>query len=212
MRLVSDYITVVREHLFDPAPGAGWNDDELIGYLNGALTRIVLLKQDAYPVIRELTLVEGVVQELPEDGALFLDVLYNAAGNGVTVQSAHEFVRVNPGWAAATSSYDIEYVLFDTRLPRRFHVSPPATDGATLMVMFGAFPPRLEALSDPVLMPDEYESAIWSFMTGQAYTKASKRQDLAKAQVFMQAFHAVVGGRAQADAALPPPADTPGVR
>lgn len=206
------YIDIVRELLFDPAPGVGWGDAELIGHLNAAITRTILAKLDAYPVIREISLEPGTVQSLPADGCLFMDCLYNEAGNAVTLQAAHEFVRVNPGWAAATSSSEVQYVLFDPRLPRQFHVSPPASSGTTLTCMFGAFPPRIEAVTDDVLMPDQYEAALQAFMVARALAKASNRQDPAKAQTFMAEFERMVGVRAQIDLQTPPQQDIRGVR
>jgi len=206
------YLDTVREQLFDPAPGVGWNDDELIGYLNTAMTRIVLAKMDAYPVIREIALEPGVVQELPSDGCLFIDALYNSAGNGVTLQAAHEFIRVNTGWAAATASAEVQYVLFDPRLPRQFHVSPPAASGALLTCMFGAFPPRITAAGDDVLMPDQYEAPIQTFMVGRAYAKAGTRQDLNKSAAFIAEFERMISGRLQIDLQTPPQQDIKGAR
>ena len=206
------YIDNVRDQLFDPAPGAGWNNTELIGYLNAAMTRIVLAKMDAYPVIREIALEPGVVQELPSDGCLFIDALYNSAGNGVTLQAAHEFIRVNTGWAAATASSEVQYVLFDPRLPRQFHVSPPAASGALLTCMFGAFPTRITAVGDDVLMPDQYETAIQTYMIGRAYAKASARQDLNKAAAFIAEFERMIAGRLQIDLQTPPQQDIKGMR
>lgn len=207
-----DYVDAVREQLFDPAPGVGWSDAELIAYLNSGMTRVILAKLDAYPVIREIALEPGVVQSLPEDGCLFIDALFNSAGNGVTVQPAHEFVRVNTGWAAATPSDEVRYILFDPRLPRQFHVSPPAGSGAVLTCMFGAFPPRVATVADDVLLPDQYEAALQSFMVSRAYAKASARQDLNKSAAFLAEFERMVGARAQIDLQTPPQQDIRGAR
>lgn len=206
------YIDTVRAQLFDPAPGVGWNNDELIGYLNSAITRILLTKLDAYPVIREITLEPGVVQALPEDGVLFIDALFNTSGAGVTLQAAHEFIRVNPTWAAADASADVQYVLFDTRAPRQFHVSPPASSGASLTCIFGARPPRIETVEDDVLMPDQYEAAIQSFMLSRALNKVSVRQDPAKSAAHMADFERMIGARAQIDMQTPPQQDIKGSR
>lgn len=206
------YIDTVRALLFDPAPGMGWSDDELIGHLNAAVTRILIAKLDAYPVIREIPLEPGVVQSLPSDGVLFIDALFNTSGGFVTVQPAHEFVRVNPQWAAATPALDINYVLFDPRVPRQFHVSPPAASGASLSCMFGATPPRIETVADDVLMPDQYEAAIQTFMVARALSKDSVRQDLPKSTQLMGEFVAMINGRAQVDLQTPPAQDIKGGR
>jgi hypothetical protein len=207
-----EYIDTVREQLFDPEPGVGWANAELIGYLNSAMTRTIAAKMDAYPVIREISLEPGVVQSLPDDGCLFIDCLYNQAGNAVTLQAAHEFIRVKPDWAAASASNEVNYVLFDPRLPRQFHVSPPASSGATLTCMFGAFPPRITSVTDEVLMPDQYETALQTFMVARALAKASARQDLSKATAFMAEFERMVGARLQIDLQTPPQQDIRGVR
>lgn len=206
------FINVVREQLFDPEPGVGWNNDELIGYLNAGITRILLTKLDAYPVVREVSLEPGVVQQLPDDGVVFIDALFNASGGGVTLQAAHELVRVRPTWAAEAASLDVNYVLFDPRLPRQFMVSPPAASGASLTCLFGATPPRITAVGDDVLMPDQYEAALQTFMIGRALAKASTRQDLQKSQAFMTDFERMIGARAQIDLQTPPQQDIRGGR
>lgn len=191
--LASDIIARVRHTLLD-ASGVAWADAELLSYLNGGLTQLVSLKPDAYPKVASVSLVAGVWQDLPADGVLFLDAIANTSGSGVTVEAAHEFVRVHPDWAAATASANIRYVLFDPRLPTKFNVYPPAATGAALVVKYGAKPDRLTATSDSIAVPDWFETPLWAFAVASAYAKNSKRQDLAKFGQFMGIFTNFVVG------------------
>lgn len=194
--LGSDIIGFARGTLLDAA-GVAWSDAELLQYLNAGLTSLVSMKPDAYPKVVSLALVAGVWQDLPADAVLFLDAIANTAGGSVTVEAAHEFIRVHPGWAADTASANVQYVLFDPRLPTKFSVYPPATAGATVMVKYGAKAARLTATSDSISVPDWYETALWAFVVATALAKNSKRQDLAKTQGFMSTFtQAVIGNTA----------------
>jgi len=178
----------VRQTLLDPAPGGTWIDDELIAHLNAGIAQLIALKPDALPTETDVVMVAGVAQSLGTNGVLFMDCLRNAAGNKVTVQPIHEFVRVRAGWAQDAQSANTEYVLFDPRLPRTFWVYPPAISETHLPVLQGTQPARVAALTDPIGVPDQWESALWTYVVACAYAKDGTRQDLEKTREFMKMF------------------------
>ena len=209
--LASAVIQRARYTLLDESAVA-WSNAELYSYLNGGMTQLVSIKPDAYPRVASLTLVAGTWQSLPDDGVLFLDAVQNTAGGFVTVQAAHEFVRVHPTWAADTASANVSYVLFDPRLPTNFNVYPPATAGATLRVKYGAMAePVVPTTQETVDFPAWYETPLWAFVVGSAYAKNGKRQDLAKFQQFMSMFMQAVAGNTASERSTAPAADPKGV-
>lgn len=206
--LVSDILARVRSTLLDAA-AQGWTNTELISYLNGGMTQIVALKPDANPVSLNMALDPGVEQVLPDDGVLFLDCLRNHAGDSVTVEAAHEFVRTHTTWPTDAPGAT-RYVLFDPRFPRTFHVYPPADSGRRLPIFYGALAPRVDATTDEIGLPNTFETALWAFVVGSAYAKNSKRQDLTKADQFMKLFAQSVALNTPAERATAARADPKG--
>ena len=74
--LASDCVDAARLALFDPAPGAGWSDAELLTYLNEAIRDSVAAKPDIYPVSGDIPLAAGVVQTLPVGAMVFVVVAW----------------------------------------------------------------------------------------------------------------------------------------
>lgn len=190
--LVSTVVDNARLALFDPAPGAGWSDDELIAYLNSAVRMVIGMKPDAAPVAEDVTLVDGTKQSLPAAGLLLLDAYYNGDGGSVALQSVHEFVRTHTGWAAEAAGAT-SYVFFDPRLPKVFHVSPPATAGMTLAVLYGAVPAPVDSRTDDVGLSEAFEPMLTAAVTGFALSKPSARQNLPHARALMESFGVQLG-------------------
>lgn len=190
--LASDVLTRARSTLLD-AGKVAWSDAELISYLNSGMTQVVSLKPNAYPKAATLTLAAGVAQALPADGVMFLDCSRNGDGNMVTVTNVHEIARVHVNWAAEAPSSPL-CVMLDPRFPRIFYVYPPSPASHGLPVVYGAIPPRVAVLSDPISLVDTYETALWAFVCSMAYAKNSKRQDFAKADEMMKLFTQTVTG------------------
>jgi len=60
-----------------------WQEDELIGWLNEAYQQIVLLRPDANAQTKELPLINGSKQQIPDDGVALLTVVRNQNGTAM---------------------------------------------------------------------------------------------------------------------------------
>lgn len=203
--LCSDIIAAARLSLFDPAPGAGWADDELLAYLNEGIRATVAAKPDVYPVSGAIPLVAGVVQALPTGGVLLIDITHNIdTGRTVSVVDLALLQEASRFWPAATQQPEVENFAIDPRTPRKFLVSPPNDGAGQVHGTYGGTPAALTATSDTFPLLDVYQPALVDFVISRAYAKNSKRQDLAKAAAYRQQWGQALGVKSMATVATVP--------
>lgn len=203
--LVSAFIDEARTLLFDPKPGAGWSDVELIGYLNEAIQATCFAKPDAYTLVASVTLAAGIVQTIPAGGHTLLDVLYNTtSGNAVTQVDKALLEAADPLWKAQTPVLNVEHYTADPHSPLRFYVYPPATALAAVTLVYGAVPAALTGLNNAIALPDAYMPALQDYVQSRAFTKPSSRQDLPKSTSHKQQWGAALGLKSQAQVMISP--------
>lgn len=203
--LVSAFVDESRALLFDPAPGAGWSDIELIGYLNEAIQATCFVKPEAYTVVASLTLTAGIVQTIPAGGHALLDVLYNTtSGNAVTQVDKALLEAADPNWKGLAGVLNVEHYTADPRSPLCFYVYPPATALAAVTILYGAVPAALTALGNTIALADAYMPALQDYVQSRAFTKPSSRQDMTKSTSHKQQWGAALGLKSQAQVLLSP--------
>jgi hypothetical protein len=191
-----------------------WPAADLLGYLNEALRATAFVKPDMYTVQTNFTPVAGVIQSLPSDGVALIDITRNLTGRNRVVTQVDEGLleEANRFWPAATPQAEVEHFTADPRNPRRFRVFPPANGIGSIEIVYGAVPPELTDASQPIAVPDSYQTILLDFVLARAYSKNSKKQDLAKASYYRQNWAAALGLKSQAQIAIAPHvAQSPGV-
>lgn len=202
--LASDLITDARLDLFDPAPGAGWSDDELLAGLNEAMRQTCSLKPDAYTLREPIAMAAGSRQELPENGLAIFDLYENeASGRAVTLAERTLIDHQNRFWPASTPEVDVQNWCTDERDPRRFIVTPPNNGYGYVWALYGASPEVIAAEHD-IPLPPAYHPALRLMVVAIALRKPGKRQDLNRAAALMQEARSVLGVNQQAQAAMAP--------
>lgn len=190
-----------------------WTADDLLSYLNEAMRTTAGAKADFYVVENPTMLVEGIVQDLPSDGIVLIDIprnTYQLNSGGVNRPRVITQVdktlldEVNRFWPSGTQESVVEHFTFDPRNPRRYAVFPP-NDGTGLVdLVYSATPPQIMYSAEELVVPDSYQTALLNFVMGKAYLVNSKRQDLAKSNGFMAQWGQLLGLKAQGQAAIGP--------
>lgn len=208
--LASVIVNACRVTLLD-ASATAWSDAELLGYLMEAQRTVCFLKPDAYTKREYVALVSGIKQALPADGIAILDVGDNeASGRACTLVDRDLLDHANRFWPAATAAVDAQHWAADPRDPKRFDITPPNAGTGSLEILYGAYTPSTALLADITLI-DSYQRPLECFTLARAYEKNSKRQDLAKAGVYMQQFMQMLGVKSTAQIAVAPKvSDSPG--
>jgi hypothetical protein len=115
----------------------------------------------------------------------------------------------------AAKSVDIEYFMFDPRLPKEFQVYPPATTAAQLEVLYASVPTGHtvsgQAVPDEVIkIDDSYANCMVDYVLYRAYSKdAEYAANSQRAMAHLQAMQASLGVKTQADQAVIPQEGAP---
>ena len=210
MILAATILDSVATTLLDVAHRT-WPAPDLLGYLNEAMNATAAARPaDFYVLEQPFLLVAGVVQNLPTDAIVLIDVPRNSstAPSGV-IPSTQIVTQVdkslldesNRFWPAGTPQAEVEHFTFDPRNPRRFVCFPPNDGNGAVDIVYGAVPPALMYDTDEMPCPDSYQTPLTNFVLAKCYAKNSKRQDLAKSGAYMQQWGQALGLESQAIAA-----------
>jgi hypothetical protein len=202
-------------------PGVRWPVLELQDWLNDSYREIVNARPDANSQSGDFTCAIGTRQVLTTQFASALrliDVVRNTA-----TTSAKKAIRQldrsvlddqRRGWHAETGKVDIEYFMFDPRLPREFLVYPPAATGAEIEVVYSLVPEghtltEAQLTSSPstetIKLVDSYANIMLDYMLYRAYSKdAEYAANAARAQSHFQAMQNALGIKTTSDTATNP--------
>jgi hypothetical protein len=191
-----------------------WGSGELLGYLNEGMRATAAARPSDFYVVEEpLQLAFGVIQALPVDGIILIDVPRNnpSAPSGL-VPAYRVVTQVDKGlqdeadrfWPSGTPQATVEHYTFDPRNPRRFTVYPPNDGNGMVDIIYGAFSPEVVYDSEDLVCPDTYQTPLINFVLAKAYMKNSKRQDLVKSGSYMQMWGNALGLDTKALQAISP--------
>lgn len=208
MSTAGDVLSDARDTLVDPlvpatGDGVTWTQAELLRYLTLGLFTLCNVKNDAYKVVRDIPLVAGYVQRLPQVeltgdipvGLALFEVLANTNGDAVNQVGREVLNAADPAWVRATPTSDIIEWMTDVRDRTTFFVNPPNDGTGLVKVMYGALPPVMVDVSQTIPVSDAYRFALANFVVGQAYAANTKRKDTTKSQMYMQMFNQQIGLR-----------------
>ncbi len=180
-----------------------WTADELLGYLNEAMRATAAARPtDFYVVEDSFPVAAGVIQNLPADAIVLIDIPRNSAGvpSGIT-PSSRIITQVDKGlqdeadrfWPAGTPQTQVEHFTFDPRNPRRWACYPPNDGTGAVDLVYAAFPPQVMYAAEELPVPDSYEPPLINYVLAKAYAKNSKRQDLSTTSGFMAQWGQALG-------------------
>lgn len=181
-----------------------WSEPELLGYLNEALRATALVKLDTVTKQQSVSLVEGVLQDLPSDAIALIAIPRNVSGRVVTEVDQQLLDEVQRFWPAGTPEPTVEHYTVNPASPRQFNVFPPNDGTGAVVALYGVVPPELTVVSDPIPVNDTYEQPLISYVLARAYAKNTKRQDLTKAAAAMQDWGRSLGAKSAAQFAISP--------
>jgi hypothetical protein len=192
---VSSIIGSARGTLID-ASAVTFSDTVLVGYLNEGISATCFVKPEAYPVESSLALATGIRQTLPAGSTGLLDVVANGSGTMVTQVDKALLEAADPNWPSGNAVAAIDHYCVDPRLPLQWLCYPPAANGATAVVRYGAVPASV-TISDNLPLPDAYRPCLISYVLARAYAMNSKKQDTTKEAYHMQQWGSALGLKTQ---------------
>lgn len=209
--LVGPLLDSVSVTLLDTARRSWPLASDLVPYLNEALAATAALKPDMYTRKEFMALETGTSQAIPDDGVALLDIIQNeVSGRVVTQVDAALLNEANRFWPAATREVDVQHFAFDPRDPRRFDVTPPSVGvnsnySASIEILYGAVPPAVTGSSgEEIPISANFGPILTNYVLGKCYAKNSKKQDLSKSQMYMNAWGTMLGLKSKGQIAVAP--------
>lgn len=195
--------------------GVRWPELELLGWLNDGYLEIVLARPDANSSYGTFSCEAGSRQQLDRPGGGFenalslLDVIANKApgSNKGAIRQIDRSILDDQRrtWHAESQVLDLEHWMHDPRIPRCFHLYPPAASGAQIEVVYSYAPTAHTAVSGVINMVDSYAPALLDYMLYRAYSKdAEYTANANRAMGHYQAMQNSLGIGAKAAAAASP--------
>lgn len=189
----NDVCTRAKYLVTDP-DGVRWTADECVLWLNDGLKELVRLRPDSCIARRDLQLVPGVEQVLPENCVKLLDVLgsMNARGMNGPVPSPvsrSALDMIVPMWMQTRGTGFVIDYCYTASDPRRLFVYPRQPDPPGMMtVLYYAVPPTV-LLGDPLPVRDDFIAPLANYLLFRMYSKdAEFAANLQVAQVYYTAF------------------------
>lgn len=202
------------ETLQDPT-SVRWPISELVRYLNDGQREVVLYRPDSMVTSTSRSLTTGTRQTLP-NGSKLIEVVRNTGGTKRAIRMVNREIldAQTPGWHNLTGATDILHYMYDPRDPTVFYVYPPAATGASVELVYAAYPADIvepadgalyTAVSGNIALPDIYGNVIQDYILYRAYSKDSEYAGNAqRAQAHYAAFANALGIEIKATVAVAP--------
>lgn len=181
-----------------------WTLDELVLWINNAISMIADTHPRAASEYRNLRLVEGARQNLRSiDPAVrwvrLMELVCNcdgAAPNGPTIRQvsrpALDFSRRN--WRSARLESQVKEYTMDEREPFTFDVYPPVEAGTTVHALVSITPPPVEDEDSDFPLADGYDIPTVDYVLFRAFSKdAGDQTYMARATGHLQAYQLAMG-------------------
>jgi hypothetical protein len=156
-----------------------WPESEILTWATDSEIEIAKLKEDSYPVIEVVKLVEGSQQPLPDRATQLMDVLSNMSTDGTTRGDIVSVVdkklmnAINPSWMVDTAKSFCTHVIYDTlRSPKIYWVYPQSTGTNYLEIMCNKLPDNgAKVIGDDILLADEYTNSMLHYILAMCFAK-----------------------------------------
>ena len=155
-----------------------WPQAERLRYLNDGRREMAVIRPDIYATTDVVTLVAGTKQALPAGRSRLFDVVRNinsdsSPGPAVRIVEREVLDSFRPGWHSETPAATIHFC-YDERLPKVFHVYPPASAGQKLEVAVAVDPDDLliaNIESDQLTQEGVHAPLLAHYVIHRAYLK-----------------------------------------
>ena len=179
---ISAILDKVMEVTGDAVPSQT-SKTQMVSWLCEGERVIVKKKPDAYMKTTAAQMVEGTMQTLASDGAMFAKPVCNMGTDGTTPGNVVHLVNENfinkstPDWHSEEGEATIKSVIFNIDDPKIFYVSPPqpSSDQGFLRYRYFAIPPEITIVAgnyDVVFnLGNEYEPDLVNYILARIYSK-----------------------------------------
>ena len=202
-------IQQAHELLQDP-DGIRWPATELVAHLNDGQRALMEMRPEMFAITAPTALVTGPKQTTPAACYKLLEIPRNTDGAVIRPVERAMLDAIEPNWYTKTGATKIVHTTVDARENNVFYVYPPAAAGASVDLVYAAYPADVPAPSGAtastvtgnVNAPDQFKTALLHFVVSRAYMKDAEFGGNAQlAATHLQLFTAATGTTGPAVAA-----------
>jgi hypothetical protein len=194
-------ILVLAAQQLQDQTGSKWGVDVLVPYINLFLLEVMTLKPEAYATTRNITLIQGAVQSLPDDAVNLVDVVCNMGTTGTTRGAEIQSILKDsmddlvPGWMSYTADATVLYVVTDPRTPKKFYVFPPQpASPVKIETILSVSPTPITSIDGTFPFDDSYVPAAIDYVIARALAEETSLPNaMSKATLFMNKFQQDLG-------------------
>ncbi len=157
-----------KNELSDPN-AITWSDQDLLDVLNEAILMLLSYRPDANTIRTTVTLLDGAVQDIPNDGLRFLR-MFNNVNPDATIGQAARYVDIvalnnsDPNWQSVPSGGIVhEYGFLNDNLTR-YYVNPSAVAGMQVQIEYSKIPDPITDVLDDFPIQATYIPAVKNLM------------------------------------------------
>lgn len=195
-------IKQAHELLQDPE-GTRWKATELVAHLNDGQRALVELRPEMFAVTAATALVAGPRQTTPAACAGLMEIPRNTNGAAIRPVERAQLDAIEPSWYTNTGVTAIKHTMVDAREPDVYYVYPPAAVGASVDLVYAAWPADVATPSGVTAatvtgnanVDDSLKIALLHFVVARAYmVDAEFGGNATLAATHLQLFSASAGG------------------
>lgn len=196
----SSIIDRVRIQLIDLGSQKRWDDSELLKWLSDGQRTICEINPASTITRATVSLVAGTRQALPADANMLLNVIRNmnsdllTAGRAVRAAAMDLMDTYNPSWHTDTPNRVVQNFVYDIDERWTFYVYPPNDGAGKVELTYSINPEELTALTDNIIVRDNYQTALFDYVMFRALQKDSDfAAGTQQAAVYLSLFNATMG-------------------
>lgn len=173
-----------------------WPRSDLLGYFNAGQRAFAQLRPDEMAHERELELVEGWRQRVPDDALVLIEITNNINARSRRVRRTDTWVldALVADWRSLAPAPETVHYMHDARSPREFLVYPPAAAGIKLRAVVAVLPPDLTDEASAPSVPVRWMDALRHFVLARAWAvDAEFAGNAALSAAHLQLFYSAIG-------------------
>lgn len=164
-----------------------YSDTEMLGFVNQAIKRACVVRPDLFIVSEDITpTAEQVEQELPANVTRIMEVHRVVGGGAIGEVDKETMDRSAPNWTTESSGTPVNWMRHP-RNPRRYFLYPAPSTGTEISVEYIEVPSDY-GLSDTMILPDSYRSAIIDCVVYLAEVVDNESVESERAKAFYTSF------------------------
>lgn len=169
-----------------------FSDADLLKFVNQAIKRASVVRPDLFIINDTITpTAEQVEQTLASNITRIMEVHRVTGGSAIGEVDKQTMDRSAPDWVIEDPGTPVNWMRHP-RNPRRYFLYPPPSTGTQLEVEYIKVPSDY-TLSDPLVLPDSYKTAVIDCVVGLAEIVDNEHVETARAKEFIDSFYQALG-------------------